>query len=409
MRSLLSCYCIVVSMLSIGTAVARDDEPAIVAQGKVLTDAGNCASCHTADASKPFAGGRKIETPFGAIYSPNLTPDRDTGIGAWSDDDFYRAMHDGIAPDGSRYYPAFPYPYFTRMTRADVLAIKAYLATLPAIRNTRPAMTLRWPLNHRIVMRGWNALFFKPGTFALDPTQSAEWNRGAYLVNGPGHCGACHTPKNAFGADRANRPLEGGAVDGWYAPRLDAAARSGLKTWRIADIVDYLKSGRSAKSHAAGPMAEVVSNSTSKLSDADIQAIATYLKSLPARSPEPEVIAPTPAQMAVGEKAYRETCSACHELDGEGSPGVFPPLPRNSNLMAPDPSSIIRIVLDGADSVVTAQFPNPANMPAYSAKMSDDEIAAAITYMRNAWGSAASAVSPERVRAARRPPRGRQP
>ena len=160
MRSLLYCCCIVVSLLSAGTADALADDATLVARGKTLTDAGNCASCHTADTSKPFAGGRKIETPFGAIYSPNLTPDRDTGIGAWSGDNFYRAMHDGIAPDGSRYYPAFPYPYFTRMTRADVLAIKAYLATLPAIRDTRPATALRWPLNHRILMHGWNALFF---------------------------------------------------------------------------------------------------------------------------------------------------------------------------------------------------------------------------------------------------------
>ncbi len=406
MRSLLSCCCIVVSLLSTGTAIALDDAATLVARGKTLTDAGDCASCHTADSSKPFAGGRKIDTPFGAIYSPNLTPDRDTGIGAWSDEDFYRAMHDGIAPDGSRYYPAFPYPYFTRMTRSDVLAIKAYLATLPAIRNTRRAAALRWPLNHRVVMRGWNALFFTPATFAPDPAQSAEWNRGAYLVMGPGHCGACHTPKNMLGADRPDRHLEGNAVDGWYAPRLDAAARSGLQSWRTTDIVDYLKTGRSAKSHAAGPMAEVVSNSTSKLSDADIHAIAIYLKGLPVGSPEPDAIAPAPAQMSAGAKAYRETCSACHELDGEGSPGVFPPLPRNSNLMATDPSSVIRIVLDGAQSVVTAQFPNPATMPGYSDKMTDEEIAAAITYMRNAWGNAASAVSPDRIRAARRPPGG---
>lgn len=396
-----SCLLGVVLLVAGAAAAADDNADAVVARGKALTDAGDCAGCHTADASRPFAGGREIPTPFGTIYSPNLTPDRDTGIGAWSDDDFYRAMHDGVAPDGTRYYPAFPYPYFTRLTRSDVLAIKAYLATLPAVRNTRRAAELKWPLNHRIVMRGWNLLFFRPATFQPDPAQNDAWNRGAYLVNGPGHCGACHTPKNFLGADRSGKRFEGGAVDGWYAPRLDAAARSGLASWSLDDIKNYLKTGRSEKSYAAGPMADVVRSSTSKLADADIHAIATYLKSLPAGSPEPSVAAPASSQMSAGEKVYRETCSACHELDGEGSPGIFPPLPRNSNLQASNPASIIRIVLDGAVSVTTAQLPNPATMPAYAGKMSNEEIAAVVTYMRNAWGNAASPVTPDQVSAAR--------
>lgn len=403
MRKPLLSSCLLGAVLLVaGAAAAADDNAdAVVARGKALTDAGDCAGCHTADASRPFAGGREIPTPFGKIYSPNLTPDRDTGIGAWSDDDFYRAMHDGIAPDGTRYYPAFPYPYFTRLTRSDVLAIKAHLATLPAVRNTRPAARLKWPLNHRVVMRGWNLLFFRPATFQPDPAQNDVWNRGAYLVNGPGHCGACHTPKNFLGADRSGKRFEGGAVDGWYAPRLDAAARSGLASWSLDDIKNYLKTGRSEKSYAAGPMADVVRSSTSKLADADIHAIATYLKSLPAGSPEPSVAAPASSQMRAGEKVYRETCSACHELDGEGSPGIFPPLPRNSNLQASNPASIIRIVLDGAVSVTTAQLPNPATMPAYAGKMSNEEIAAVVTYMRNAWGNAASPVTPDQVSAAR--------
>jgi mono/diheme cytochrome c family protein len=396
-----SCLLGVVLLVAGAAAAADDRADAVVARGKALTDAGDCAGCHTADASRPFAGGREIPTPFGTIYSPNLTPDRDTGIGAWSDDDFYRAMHDGVAPDGTRYYPAFPYPYFTRLTRSDVLAIKAYLATLPAVRNTRRAAELKWPLNHRIVMRGWNLLFFRPATFQPDPAQNDVWNRGAYLVNGPGHCGACHTPKNFLGADRSSKPFEGGAVDGWYAPRLAAAARSGLASWSLDDIKNYLKTGRSEKSYAAGPMADVVRSSTSKLADADIHAIATYLKSLPAGSPEPAVAAPASSQMRAGEKVYRETCSACHELDGEGSPGIFPPLPRNSNLQVSNPASIIRIVLDGAVSVTTAQLPNPATMPAYAGKMSNEEIAAVVTYMRNAWGNAASPVTPDQVSVAR--------
>jgi len=402
MRYPLISYAIGITLLTLGCARADTASDAILHRGKTLVNSGDCISCHTADPAKPFAGGVRIETPFGAIYTPNLTPDRDTGIGAWSDDDFYRAMHEGIAPDGSRYYPAFPYPYFTRLTRPDVMAIRAYLATLPSVRNTPQPAALRWPLNHRNVMRGWNLLFFKPATFQPDATRSDDWNRGAYLVTGAGHCGACHTPKNFLGADQSDKALRGSAIAGWYAPRLDAAPRTGLKTWSVADITEYLKTGRSAKSHAAGPMAEVVSNSTSKMADADIHAIAVYLKELTAGAAEVDAPAPPAAQMAAGKEAYRATCSACHELDGEGSPGIFPPLPGNSNLQSRDAASIIRIVLDGAQSVTTAAVPNPATMPAYGAEMNDAEIAAVITYMRNAWGNSAPAVTADQIRAARR-------
>ena len=262
-----------------------------IARGKALTVAGDCASCHTADPAKPFAGGKRIDTPFGGIYSPNLTPDRDTGIGGWSDDDFYRALRYGVAPDGSRYYPAFPYPNFTKLTRQDILAIRAYLATLTPVRNTPPPLELRWPLNYRVVMRGWNWLFFKPGILMPDQQKSAEWNRGRYLVEGVGHCGACHTPKNIFGADRRGQPFGGGRVQGMFAPRLDGAARSGLKSWSVDDIAEYLQSGRNGRSHAGELMSEVVVNSTSKMSDADVRAIAVYLKDLPAGAPEPAVAA----------------------------------------------------------------------------------------------------------------------
>jgi mono/diheme cytochrome c family protein len=200
-------------------AKRRPQAPAdIVARGKTLTDAADCATCHTADPAKPFAGGKRIDTPFGGIYSPDLTPDRDTGLGAWSDEEFYRALHDGVARDGSRYYPAFPYPNFTKITGEDVLAIRAYLATLTPFRNLWQPPQLRWPLNYRLVMHGWNFLFFRPGTFAANPQKSDEWNRGAYLVEGAAHCGGCHTPKNIFGADKRGQLYGGGLVQGWFAP-----------------------------------------------------------------------------------------------------------------------------------------------------------------------------------------------
>jgi mono/diheme cytochrome c family protein len=374
-----------------------------VAHGKALADTAGCASCHTADPAKPFAGGKRIDTPFGGVYSPNLTPDRDTGLGAWSDDDFYRALRQGIAPDGSRYYPAFPYPNFTKLIRDDILAIRAYLATLTPFRNTRPQAELRWPLNYRVVMRGWDSLFFRPGIFEPDQQKSAEWNRGGYLVEGAAHCGTCHTPKNLFGADKRGRAYGGGLVQGWFAPRLDGAERGGLKSWSVDDIVEYLQSGRNGKSHAGGLMAEVVVNSTSVMSDADVRAIAVYLKDLPAGRREPVVAAPPPEQMADGAKLYAHSCVACHETDGSSAPGIYPPLPGNANLQSADPSSALRIVLDGAETLTTPRAPNGGSMPAYAKQFSDQEIADVTNYIRNSWGNSAPLVTAEQVRKARAP------
>jgi len=372
-----------------------------VARGKALTEAADCNSCHTADPAKPFAGGKRIDTPFGAIYSPNLTPDRETGLGNWSDDDFYRALHDGVAPDGSRYYPAFPYPNFTKLTRGDVLAIRAYLATLPPFRNARLQPQLRWPLNYRVVMRGWNLLFFRRGEFEAHPQKSGPWNRGAYLVEGAGHCGGCHTPKNIFGADKRGRAYGGGPVDGWFAPRLDNAARGGLRSWSADDIVEYLQSGRNGKSHAGGLMAEVVVNSTSKMSDADVRAIAVYLKDLPAGAPEPAVTPPPQASMTAGAAVYAHACIACHEADGSGAPRIYPPLPGNANLQSADPLSTLRIILDGAETLITPRAPNTGSMPAYAKQLLDKQIADVANYIRNSWGNAAPLVTPAEVKQAR--------
>jgi mono/diheme cytochrome c family protein len=376
--------------------------PETIALGKALTIAGDCASCHTADPAKPFAGGKRIDTPFGGIYPPNLTPDRDTGLGAWSDDDFYRALRYGVAPNGSRYYPAFPYPNFTKLIRDDILAIRAYLATLAPVRNTVPPPELRFPFNYRVVMRAWNYLFFRPGIIMPDQSKSAAWNRGRYLVEGLAHCGACHTPKNIFGADKRGQPFGGGLVAGMFAPRLDGAERSGLKSWSVEDIAEYLQSGRNGRSHAGPLMSEVVVNSTSLMSDADIRAIATYLKELPAGAPEPAVTPPPPAQMTEGEKLYKGACIACHEADGSGAPRIYPPLPGNANLQSADPSSTIRIMLDGAQTVTTPRAPNAGSMPAY-AKWSDQQIADVTSYIRNAWGNTAPAVTPAQVAKVRKP------
>jgi len=403
-QSVRSLAAILVSLVLCGAVRREAAEPSAetIAHGKALVVAGGCAGCHTADPAKPFAGGGRIATPFGGIYPPNLTPDNETGLGSWTDEDFVRALRLGIAPDGSRYYPAFPYPYFTKLIRDDILAIRAYLGTLDPVRNKVPPPELRFPFNLRSGMRLWNWLYFRPGILMPDQAKGAEWNRGRYLVEGLSHCGACHTPKNLLGADEADQAFGGNRVDGMFAPRLDSAARSGLKSWSADDIAEYLQSGRNAKSNAGQIMSDVVLGSTSKMSDSDIKAIAVYLKSLPAGAAEPQVSAPSPAQMADGERVYRSACIACHEADGSSAPRIYPPLPANANLQSADPASTIRIILDGAESITTPRAPNKGSMPAYAAKLSDQEIADVATYIRNAWGNAAPAVTAAEVAKARR-------
>ena len=401
MRAILACLLLCSAFAASARAAVPAEET--IAHGKALVDAGDCTGCHTADPTKPFAGGVRIDTPFGAIYSPNLTPDRKTGIGAWSDQDFYNALRFGIAPDGSRYYPAFPYPNFSKLTRSDILAIRAYLATLTPFANQPPPPQLRFPLNFRIVMRLWNFLFFRPGILQPDQQKGTDWNRGRYLVEGLGHCGGCHTPKNFLGADKPERALTGGRVGGWFAPRLDGAARSGLKSWSVDDIAEYLGSGRNGKSHADGPMADVVVNSTSRMSDDDVRAIAVYLKSLPPGPLERAVVAPSEASMKSGAAIYAHQCIACHEADGSGAPRIYPPLPGNALLQSADASSTLRVILDGAQTVTTPRAPNTGSMPAYAKQLSDQQVADVTNYVRNSWGNAASAVTADQVAKARKP------
>jgi mono/diheme cytochrome c family protein len=392
---------LVCALVTTTLARAQNLSFAQIERGRYLVDAGDCVACHTADKAKPFAGGRAIETPFGIIYSPNLTPERDTGIGAWSDEDFYRAMHFGIAPDGQRLYPAFPYPYFTKLTRDDVMAIRMYLKTLPPVKNQRPPSALMWPLNYRVFMRAWNWAFFDAGTFTPHPQKSDEWNRGAYLVEGAAHCGACHTPKNIAGADKTSRKFAGGQLQNWFVPNITNDRRNGLGAWSIDDIVEYLKTGRNAHSGATALMAELVEYSTSKLTDEDLRAIAIYLKDVAA---EP-VVAPSKPDRAVmdaGEAIFSDSCSACHQSSGEGVARMFPPLKHNANVQQDDPTTIIRVILEGARTVATDWRPTPSSMPAFGWKLSDEEIAAVATYVRNAWENSGPAVNADQVKSLRR-------
>src|ERR1700722_4490583 len=239
-----------------------------IARGRYLTTVADCFACHTVpEAGKPFAGGRAIETPFGVITSSNITPDSDTGIGAWTDDQFDNAVRKGIRPDGSRLYPAMPYPAYTKITRDDVLAIRAYMATVEPVHQPVKSNTLPFPFNIRLAMRAWDALYFTEGEFKPDPQQSPAWNRGAYLVQGPGHCTACHTPKSFLGGDKTSDNLRGFNLQGWFAPDITGDASQGLGQWSEADITIYLKTGHNRISAATGPMAEEIINSTSQYDD----------------------------------------------------------------------------------------------------------------------------------------------
>jgi mono/diheme cytochrome c family protein len=391
-----------VALLPSGAAWTEQLSYGQAERGRYLVEAGDCQACHTNATEQPFAGGRPIQTPFGVIYSTNITPDRDTGIGAWSDDQFYRAMHQGVAANGNYLYPAFPYPWYTKVTRDDALAIHAYLNTLDPVRAERPKNSLIWPLGYREVMRGWNELFFKEGEFSPDPKKSTEWNRGAYLVEGLGHCGACHTPTNFLGAAKTSERLEGGTLQDWYAPSLAGDLRSGLGNWNEADIVAFLKTGRNARTAAYGPMAEVITYSTSKLNDEDLKAVATYLKAMPA----PAASATKPAKPGLklaqaGEAIYIDNCSACHKSNGAGVPGTFPPLKDDATVQDRDPTTIIRVILDGAHAVATDARPTPLAMPSFKWKLSNEEVAAVASYARNAWGNAAPPVSADEVQSMR--------
>jgi mono/diheme cytochrome c family protein len=393
-------------LLGMRLSLAGDTDPQAFTQlqrGRYLTVLSDCASCHTVPGSnKPFAGGRSIETPFGNIVTPNITPDAETGIGSWSDEQFDAAVRKGIARNGSRLYPAMPYNAYTKMSRDDVLAIRAYLNTLQPVRNAVEANTLPFPFNIRAAMRVWDALYFKEGEYQPDPHQSAEWNRGAFLVDGPGHCGACHTPKSFLGGDKTGQYLEGGYLQGWSTPDITNDSRLGLGAWSKEDLVAYLKSGHNRVTAATGPMGEVVTLSTAFMTDSDLNAITTYLKSLPGKGGAPPAVSANDPTMRAGAAIYRDQCSACHGLDGKGVAELFPSITDSSMVKSGDPTTSIRIVLRGARSVGTNAQPTAPGMPSYGKQLDDDEVAAVLTYMRNTWGGAAAAVTAGQVSDVRR-------
>jgi mono/diheme cytochrome c family protein len=373
---------------------------ALIAKGKYLARAGDCIACHTRPEGELFAGGLAMLTPFGALYTTNITPDPDTGIGRWTADQFYALMHTGRSPNGGLIYPAMPFGSYTKVTREDSDAIFAYLKTVPAVKQPNRPNDLRFPYNNRSLIIGWRTLFFSEGEYQPNPAHSPEWNRGAYLVDGLGHCAMCHTQINALGGSSESDAFQGGLIpmQEWYAPSLASNKEAGLGDWSIKDIVDLLRTGVSARGVVYGPMAEVVYNSLQYLSEDDVRAMAVYLKSLGQGSPPAPTTSSMPSAessllLELGKTVYLSRCATCHGPNGEGKPPDYPPLAGNQSIEMASAVNPIRMVLNGGFPPGTAGNPRPYGMPPFAQLLSDDEVAAVVSYVRTAWGNRGAAVS----------------
>jgi mono/diheme cytochrome c family protein len=371
---------------------------ALVERGAYLALAGNCAGCHSARGGEPYAGGRAIPTPFGTVFAGNLTPDTETGLGRWSAEAFWRAMRHGQSRDGRLLIPAFPYDSYTQISRADSDALYAYLSSLPAVSQPNRPHALRWPYNTQFALATWRTLYFEPQAFAPDTTQSAEWNRGAYLVRGLGHCAACHSARDALGGPAGD--LAGGRLPqpAWLAPSLRAEREAGVQHWDIARTVELLQRGTTAGASVMGPMAEVVFESTQYLSPADLRAMAVYLQALAPQPVAQPVFEPARGdQLALGEKVYEQNCADCHGAQGQGAPGAYPALAGNRAVTQAQAANPVLAVLSGGFAPATAGNPQPYGMPPYRTLLTDAEIAAVVTHLRQSWGNRASAVRPQDV------------
>lgn len=373
-----------------------------VQRGEYLARMGNCISCHTVHGGEPFAGGLSFKTPYaflGTLYSTNITPDEETGIGRWSEADFVKAMHTGEGPDGN-FFPAFPYTAFTKVSEDDVKAIYAYLRTVKPVKYEPPANS--FVFQFRFAMKIWNALFFEEGRFAADASQSEEWNRGAYLVNGLGHCGACHTPRNFALAEKADQHLWGAVVPDvvlegqyrpWFAVNLTQTKNGGLGAWSAEDIRRYLKTGHNRWAGTFGPMNEVIANSLSHMTEEDAKAMAAYIKSLPP-APDSPAMTLTEEEKKFGEELYLKHCEECHARSGRGGFMKAPPVAGSAIAQGRDPASLINIILYGAEPAKSLNPPGAwESMRSFRDRMNDEEIAAVSNYVRSTWNNTGSKVT----------------
>ena len=396
-----------IAFAAFACGTSADKPSAAVERGRYVATAANCISCHTRENGAAYAGGRSLATPLGPIYSTNITPDRKTGIGSWTEEDLRRALREGIAADGRHLFPAFPYPFYTRLSDSDSADLYSFLRTLKPVSYTPPdngrAFRMRWP------MATWKALNLVVGAYRPDAARSAEWNRGAYLVQGPGHCGACHTPRDWSLATQSAEPLrgavmhdevQGGGVRDWFAVDLRATMQ-GLAGWKTGDIVDYLGKGASARAGSFGPMNAVIDNSTRHLRSEDLRAIAVYLQSLRGTDYAGEAVSAEAAQ--AGGPLYARNCRECHGPSGRGGPFDGPPLAGSAIVRGEDAASLINIILYGSDRPADIGSPSWEAMPAYALKFTDAEIAALSNFLRASWGNRAAPVTVEQVARQRGP------
>ena len=385
----------------------------VVERGRYLATIGNCVSCHTYKDGPKFGGGvpfhvavKLFQEPIGTIYSTNISPDLEAGIGGWTEEEFARAMRTGVSANGSHLYPAFPYTAFSKVTDEDMKAIYAYIMSLEPVKHAPPENDIPFPLNVRPGLFFWNLLFVDDEVYQPDPEQSEEWNRGAYLTNGLGHCGACHTPRNLFLAEDKGAALSGGTyfdvvdegkVRKWSAVNLTSSS-TGLGPWSDADVANYLRTGHNSKAGTFGPMNEVIINSTQHLTEEDAKAMAVYIKSLaPIESNTEQAI--SEEEQAFGLAVYEEHCEECHSQSGRGGFMKAPPVSRSAIVQAPDAASLINLILYGAD--VPAEGPAPfgawEDMGSFRDKLNDGEIAALSNYLRTAWDNKGGRVTAEEV------------
>lgn len=391
--------------VDISAAEPISADAAVLARGAYLARTGNCLACHTSRGGAPAAGGLPIATTFGTVYTSNLTPDPDTGIGRWSAAAFWRALHHGRSADGRLLNPVFPYTHTTLLTRADSDALFAYFRSLPSTRAQPPAHELRWPYGTQPALAVWRALYFRPGSFEPDPAQTDTINRGAYLVRGVAHCSACHAARDRLGGadwqDLSGGPM---AAQGWYAPSLTSPQEAAVSHWATDDIVQLLKTGSAPQGHTSGPMAEVVFHGTQYLNDADLQAMASYLKALPptdSSAGAPSAASATPAARSsltqAGAKLYEQHCASCHGAQGQGVAGAYPALAGNRAVTMPHTQNLLQVMLHGGFGPATAGRPRPYGMPPFTLTLNDTEIAAVLSYIRTAWGHQAPEVTPLQV------------
>jgi alcohol dehydrogenase (quinone), cytochrome c subunit len=399
-------------MFGQSTATIAQENAMHANNGEYLARAGDCIACHSARGGKAFAGGLRMGTPMGVIYSTNITPDPDTGIGNYSLRDFERAVRSGIAKDGHHLYPAMPYPSYAKITDEDVQALYIFfMKDVPPVKQANKPNEIPWYRRPRWPLAVWNTIFARSGAYVARPDRDRTWNRGAYLIEGLGHCGACHTPRGwAFQEkaldDSRSTYLQGAELDAWSAPNLRSDLRTGLGAWSLDDIVAFLKGGHNDKGVAFGSMLDVVNNSTPYLSDEDIRAMAAFLKSLPATASEAQFVYDDAATDALeggkpqpaGAAIYLGACAACHGVDGKGQAPFMPPLAGNPAVLDANPSSLINLVLNGADPLVVKGVPDAYRMPQFRIQLNDAAIGEVLSFVRGAWGNGATGVTAEQVK-----------